>query len=165
VLAVGAVDAYVHDKVSENLVPFIKRALKNNSNDLEPIEKILKRAEVQTRQYLSWLTFDRPFVKVRQVIDSHMSYESLQHPGSIRDAFILIGKRDIWSRCSKLMNRTEKEISDQLVDLARRRNQIVHEGDREKSRLKKHQERNINPDWVHAQLDFIEHLVNALERL
>jgi hypothetical protein len=162
VLAVGSLDAYVHDRISEELVPFIKRALKQNSNDLDPLEKALK--EVHTRDYLSWLTQKRPFVQVRRVIDSQMSRESLQHPGSIHTAFSLIGKKSIWPQCAALLKRKEKDLSDQLTFLTRRRNQIVHEGDREKSRLKKHQQRAIDAEWVREQLDFVEQLADAIER-
>ncbi len=165
VLAVGAIDAYVHDKVSENLVPFIRSVVKRNSGDIDPIERALKRGDIQARDFLLWLTFDRPFVKVRQVIDADLSLTALQNPGSIQNAFSLIGKKNVWKQCEKLMKRKEKEICDQLSKLADRRNKIVHEGDREKSRLRKHRPRPITADWVKAQLDFADELVHALDQL
>lgn len=164
VLAAGALDAYVHDQVSEQLVPFLRRSLNNNPSDLEPIEKLFKRAEISTRQYLTWMTLERPFVQVKKVVDSHLGLESLQNPGTIKNAFSLIGKKDIWRSSAKFMKLSEDDLDQKLVSLARRRNQIVHEGDREKSRLKKHQERTIDSTWVQSQLDFAENLVTALDQ-
>src|SRR3990172_8629592 len=61
VLAVGALDAYVHDRIGERLVPFMKRAIANDPAALEPVERELK--DVEVREMLAWLTRSRPFVQ------------------------------------------------------------------------------------------------------
>lgn len=154
VLAVGALDAFVHDRVAERLVPYIRSRLDRDPSALEPIEKELK--DVELRELLRWLTLSRPFVQVRRVIEQKIGSQSFQHPGKIEEAFRLIGKNDIWEGITQELEITTDRLKKNLAGTAKRRNQIVHEGDREQSRLKKHQKRPLKLDEVVEVLDLIE---------
>ena len=163
VQAVGALDAFVHDRIGERLVQFVRKSLDSTSNVLDPIEKELKN--VETREVLKWLTLSRPFVQVRKRIEEKLGYQSFQQPGKIEEAFLLIGKREIWKPVAAEMGVNVSDIKRKLIQVSERRNQIVHEGDREKSRLKKHQKRPIEEQDVIDLLDFIEKVGKGLVKI
>jgi hypothetical protein len=163
VLAVGALDAFVHDRVGEQLVPYIKRSLRNDPDSLGPVEKELK--SVDMRELLRWLTLRRPFVQVRKVVENRIGAESFQHPGKIEEAFHLIGKKEVWSQVSQGTGMKTRELKREVAKAANRRNQIVHEGDREKSRRKKGQKRPISRDEVNDVLDLIENVGEKLREI
>lgn len=163
VLAVGALDAFVHDRVGEQLVRYIRRSLKSDPDSLGPVERELKGVEM--REILRWLTLSRPFVQVRKVVDDRMGAQSLQHPGKIEEAFHLIGKKEIWSQVSQGIEMNAGELKRKVANAAKRRNQIVHEGDREKSRLRKHHKRPISQDEVEHILDLIDNVGEQLVRI
>jgi hypothetical protein len=163
VLAVGALDAFAHDRVGEQLVPFIRRSLKNDPADLGPVERELKNVEL--REILRWLTLSRPFVQVRKVVENQIGAQSFQHPGKIEDAFQLIGKKRVWDQVAKDMGMNTSELKRTVANAAERRNQIVHEGDRERSRLKKHQKRPISQDDTTGVLDLVENVGESLSKV
>jgi hypothetical protein len=163
VLSVGALDALVHDRVGEELVPYIKRSLKNDPDSLAIVEREL--ASVETREMLTWLTRKRPFVQVRKVIETRLGAQSFQHPGKIEEAFQLIGRKGVWSQVAQDLGVSTSELKRKVVNAAKRRNQIVHEGDREKSKRKKGQKRPISQGEVNDVLDLIQSAGEKLCRL
>lgn len=163
VLTVGALDAYVHDRVSERLVYFIKSKLNSKGNELKPITEAL--SEVETVELLRWLTKPRPFVQVRKVIEERIGTQSFQHPGKIEEAFGLIGKRHIWQSIADKMKVKPENLRRDVANAATRRNQIVHDGDREKSRLKKHKKRTINHKDVTELIQLTKNIGHYLDNL
>lgn len=163
VLAVGALDAYVHDRVSERLVPFTKSKLNSTGDELKPIRKLL--ADVEPIEFLRWLTLKRPFVQVHKVVEEAIGAQSFQHPGKIEEAFNLIGKRQIWSSVADKMTINADDLKRDLARAATRRNQIVHEGDREKAKLKKHRKRPLTSKEVTDLIELISEVGNQLNQL
>jgi hypothetical protein len=163
VLAVGALDAFVHDRVAERLVPYIRSRLERDPAALAPIEGLLKGVEM--REILHWLTLSRPFVQVRKVVEVKIGSQSFQHPGKIEEAFRLIGKVDIWEETAKSRKITTVQLKRDLAQTAKRRNQIVHEGDREQSRRRRHRKRQLKLDEVVELLDLIEEVGRGLSNL
>lgn len=160
VLSVGALDAFVHDRVGEQLIPYIRRSLKNDPDSLALVERELKSVEM--REMLRWLTLKRPFVQVRKVVEARLGAQSFQHPGKIEEAFQLIGKKGVWNQVAQDLGVTTSELKRKVASAAKRRNQVVHEGDREKSRRKKGQKRPISRDEVKDVLELIENVGEKL---
>lgn len=163
VLAVGALDAYVHDRVSEKLVPFTKSKLNSTGDELKPITKLL--TDVEPVEFLRWLTLKRPFVQVHKVVEEAIGAQSFQHPGKIEDAFRLIGKQDVWPTVADKMGKSSDDLKRALAKAATRRNQIVHEGDREKAKLKKHRKRPLTSKEVTDLIVLISEVGKELDRL
>lgn len=163
VLAVGALDAYVHDRVSEKLVPFTKSKLNSTGDELQPITKLL--SDVEPIEFLRWLTLERPFVQVHKVVEEAIGAQSFQHPGKIEEAFKLIGKRQIWLSVADGMNKNSDDLKRALAKAATRRNQIVHEGDREKAKLKKHRKRPLTSNEVTDLIELISEVGRQLNQL
>ena len=80
VLAIGALDAYVHGKVSENLVPFIKKELGRNKNKLEVISAKLQEKKVTPVDFMEAAARARPFVQIRKHLDDSIYKQTFQHP-------------------------------------------------------------------------------------
>lgn len=173
-LSVGALDAYIHDKISENIVRYIRNAAAKNANEkLTPLNEILISKKIPPIDLVLLATRRRPFVQVRRYIDEHIFEQTFQHPGSIEKAMKLIGVPDLWTNVATAQNRildpalreSREAICRDLASFAKRRNQIVHEGDRERSRTRKHKRRKISAKEVSRVLTRIFILVKAIDSL
>jgi len=163
VLAVGSMDAFVHDRVGEKLVRYIRNALQSDEDTLKPIERKLEKVPI--RDFLYWMTLARPFVKVRKIIEDDIGQQSFQHPGNIDKAFALIGKTKAIDMVADAINMPKRELRSALARAADRRNKIVHEGDLEKSRAKRHKKRQISIQEVEELLDLIGKVGEELNKL
>jgi hypothetical protein len=167
VLAVGAFDAYMHDKISENFVPYIKAQLARDG-DLTKYQNLqLENKNVLTvRILLSALTKSRPFVAVRKVLDEYLFAKALQNPGAVIDAGSLLGIPNLWNSIyTQVAAASEQDLKDDFAGFARRRNQIVHEGDRQQAKKVKGQRRTISAAFVNKAIDRIESVVKAIDKV
>ena len=165
VTALSSLDAYVHavlrDRVTHALrFTTIPNALCKAMADLIPI----KDAH----------TFRTSFeiVSHRNIIDElskrlHndiLAYQSYQMPDKIVFAYALIGYSDIFVRVSKLWSgprTSDNHIKRQLAKYVSRRNQIVHEGDRDGHGAT----RRMQPLYATTCAKFIDNLVLRLDRV
>lgn len=167
VLAVGAFDAYMHDKISENFVPYIRAQLVRDG-DLKRYENLQhdNKPVLTVRLLMSALTKQRPFVLVRKKLDEYLFAKALQNPGAIMEAAQLLGVENIWrSIFSQVPARSEQQIKDDFATFAKRRNQIVHEGDRQQARKVKGKRRPISASFVNKAIDRIDAAVKAIDNV
>jgi len=165
VLTVAALDAYVHSKVSENLVPYIRRELRRDKKKLEVIAKILQEKKVTPVDFMEAAARPRPFVQIRKHLDDFIYKQTFQHPGGIEAATELIGHPKPWGAVAKIIGSPETDVRRNLAQYIQRRNQIAHEGDRHRSKKKAGVRRRIDRSYVDAAVEFISDLVRALDEV
>jgi hypothetical protein len=122
ILAVSAMDAYFHRKISCHLNSKLKsthdapKKLKSRTVDVQTILHILDQSKYK-KSGLSKAILDQ------------LGYQSLQQPNKISDALSMIGITRFWSGVAKRMKMDRQDIESKLTMYAKRRNKIAHEGD------------------------------------
>lgn len=122
VLAVSAMDAYFTGIFAERLVPFVKK--KSPSKGL--IE-LLQQAGLNTRVSLELLTMDRPYRRVRKLIDSYLDQHTTQRIDSINKLFLAYGIKNFCQQVERKARR--KTLLKSIRILVQRRHEISHKGD------------------------------------
>lgn len=155
VLAISALDNYVHEVVREGL---LKRF-----NDVNPSEGLSK------------ISIPLDIVKVMFSVDEHerlrmlsnkvkeiTSKDSYQSPKGIENALCLIDISKLWSGISTSMSDEPNKIKARLSLLVQRRNKIAHESDiNYMTGLKE----EIDRDTVLECIDFVKRLVMSIDLL
>lgn len=122
VLSVAALDAYITDVFSEKLVPYLK---KYKPDDL--LVDILHEAGLDTLEALNLIKMDRPFRRIRTLVNAYYKTYTTQKFDIIDKLFLSYRLKDITDRAqSKSKRRTLKTSVAKLVE---RRHKIAHGGD------------------------------------
>jgi hypothetical protein len=121
-LAVAGMDAYFTDRFAESLVPFLKRR-----GATQGVVKILHDAGLNTQAALEMLTMQRPYRRIRTLIESHLSNYTTQRQEVIDALFLVYGVKDL---CKNAQGIARRATLLRRVDVTvLRRHSIVHEGD------------------------------------
>jgi hypothetical protein len=97
-------------------------------------------------------------------IRERLGYQSFQQADKIAEAIRYISDRKLWDEVAMKMNRTAKDIKQQLNSIVDRRNKIAHEADIDPTF-------NIGNRWyideilVDDAVDFIEQLVESIHQV
>jgi hypothetical protein len=168
VLAVSALDRYVHERVVKKIVSALRaRSLNRKQEDFSlPATRFLQlSAELLKAQKAG--TLRRPANEVRKVLQKALHERPFQSWREIEGAFALIGITDLAGKIQSAGKLASiKPIQKQLNDIVRRRNEIVHEAD-----LVRHQRggmvrvQNLDPALVERSLDFLDSFVAQLEAI
>jgi hypothetical protein len=122
VLAVASMDAYFTRRFVEILVPYIKE-----HGPTQGLIDLLGRAGLNTEQALLMATMDRPFRRIRTLVDTHLSGYTTQRFHAIDELFLCFGIKDL---CKNAQAKCKKKTTlGKIERLVLRRNQIVHDGD------------------------------------
>lgn len=121
-LAVAGMDAYFTDRFSESLVKFLKK--RGATPDLT---KILSDAGLNTAAALEMLTMDRPYRRVRTLVEAHLSNYTTQKQDVIDELFLVYGVKDLCAHSQGLARR--KTLLANVSAAVSRRHSIVHAGD------------------------------------
>lgn len=167
VLAVSALDAYMHWLIYEQISELRK------SGDLP---KSFGKLDITFTQFAEFADsvlvarkngkVSRPWVKVKNAMQERLLRETFQSYEQVGNALSLAGVVKGWSRTATELGQTTKEIQRRLNSLVHRRNQIVHEGDLTRaSRPRAVKHNSIDQVTVTADIDWIESLINAIERV
>lgn len=165
VAAISSLDAYVHAVLYDR----IPHALRSN-----PIPDALckKMAEIipikdanSFRQAFSLISGSNIYNELTEKIqEESLSSQSLQAPRKIIYAYELIGFSNIFTLVSQSWPgpaTTDEDIKRFLVNYVNRRNQIVHEGDRERGGSV----RPIQALYAQKCADFVENLAKRLNSI
>jgi hypothetical protein len=154
IFAMGSLDAYIHQIISENIVKFIKlniRKARRNPNQLLKLGKIIDMFNKMFKpiDYLIIFDKERPYVQFRKKFDDELFLRTYESPGQIQKAFSLFAIDNFWDEFQRSGNSKHEiailnKIPKKLDDLFRRRNQIAHEMDRNRSRKKKNKRQKIS---------------------
>lgn len=151
VFAVSALDRYFHDKIKYRVGRLRLSALPTQ----------LVRLEVPLGDLEKWHRARRKGNVLRNWVTARLATRSLQSPPEIADALKLVGI-NFWSSIAGSSASAASTKRD-LNELIRRRNQIVHEGDRQQSRRSGKKLRPIGRKRVVGWIDFVENVVTKAE--
>lgn len=122
VLSVAAMDGYFTRRFSELLVPYLKR---NGPN--EKLIQLLEAAGLTTAVALELAAMDRPYRRVRALVQRHLATYTTQRFRAIDELFLALGVKDLSKHAQGMAKKTRLLRSVEL--LVERRHQIVHDGD------------------------------------
>ena len=122
VLAVSALDAYVTDVFAEKLVPYIK-----TYNPDDSLIKLLSEAGLNTKEALVLIRMDRPYRRIRTLIEKYYSKYTTQKFEVIDKLFLQYHLKNITQNAA---NKSGKALIKRSVEiLIERRHDIAHNGD------------------------------------
>lgn len=154
VLSMAAMDSYFTARFTELLVPYIKRHGPTNS-----LVDLLANAGLDTRQALEMLQMDRPYRRIRTLMDSYFERYTTQRADVIDRLFVAYGLKNFSQNIQRSAHRTLLVRRVEL--LTERRHQIVHEGD-----LNAHGHlQDIDADKVDRQLKDLKLFVDKAQAL
>ena len=122
VLSVAAMDSYFTNRYAEILIPYLK---KNNSSP--KIIELLEKSGLNTKVALELITMDRPYRKIRTLVDSYLAKYTTQKRHAIDELFLGFGLNNF---CENIQKRSKRKTLLRSVEiLVERRNSIVHDSD------------------------------------
>lgn len=154
VLAVAALDAYVTDVFVEKLATYLKKHRPDES-----LVALLLKAGLDTREALSLLTMDRPYRRIRNLVQSHYAQYTTQRFDVIDSVFLVYRLNKLTDRAAKKTGKSH--IKSRVGDLIDRRHEIVHAGDYNRAnRIQDIDEARVKR-WITA----LEDLVAAMDEI
>jgi hypothetical protein len=130
VAAVSALDRFCHDAIVHHSWKLLSR----KERDIPKGLFRLNLPVLGTKKALEKLRKDsksRPGSVVKVAIQEELhNKHTFQNPAGIETAARMLGIEDVWTKlAAEMPGRTGKAIRDTLDEIARRRNQVVHEAD------------------------------------
>lgn len=108
----------------------------------------------------------RPWVQVKHAMQRRLLKETFQSYDQVATAFAWAGIEKGWSRAAVELGEQPNAIKARLNALVHRRNQVVHEGDITRaSRPRKLRYNEVDHARIVAEVDWIESLIQAIERV
>jgi len=154
VLAVAAMDAYFTDVFAERLVPFLKK--KGPTKDLA---QLLGEAGLNTDVALELLSMERPFRRIRTLLESCLELHVTQRIDAINELFKAYGIPNLCEHVERKLGRTQ--LCRRVDLLVERRHAIAHDGD-----LNSHGRlMDINATWVKNKLQDVVIFVSTADEI
>lgn len=122
VLAVAALDAYATDVFSEKLVQYLKSFKPDQS-----LINLLNEAGLDTKEALYLITMERPYRRIRTLINNYYSTYTTQRFEVIDKLFLHYRLKDITKNAASISGK--KHLKSSVEKLIMRRHEIVHSGD------------------------------------
>jgi len=123
VLAVAAMDAYFTGVFAERLVPFVKK----KKTAPVALTTLLNKAGLDTAVALELLGMERPYRRVRKLMDAYLAQHVTQRVEAIDELFLAYGFKKF---CHHVQSRTRrKTLLASVRSLVQRRHHIAHRGD------------------------------------
>jgi hypothetical protein len=122
VLAVSALDCYIHEIVEKGMIEIFENKRSRTNSFLKfklSVECIM--AGLSSTGTTEWLSNE---------IRSNLSYRAFQQPDKIAEAVKIISHKKVWPEVSSCLGRDKSDITNQLTLIVERRNKITHESDR-----------------------------------
>ena len=152
VLSVAALDAYVTDVFSEKLVPYLRRYTPDQS-----LIDLLSKAGLDTKEALKLLSMDRPYRRIRTLINTHYQRYTTQKFDIIDEIFLPYRLSNITTNAERMSGRTR--LKNSVGQLVERRHEIAHNGDyNSHGRIK-----DINEDQISRRINDLELLVTNMD--
>lgn len=122
VLGVSSMDTYFTRKFAEVLVPFMK-----THDATQDLISILSKAGLDTAGALQLLKMQRPYGRVRTIVESYLDRKAAQRFEVIDGLFLCFGLTRFCDNVQRLSE--HKHTLSRIKRLVKRRHAIVHEGD------------------------------------
>tara|TARA_B110000908_G_C10245131_1_gene448373 strand:+ start:1936 stop:2559 length:624 start_codon:yes stop_codon:yes gene_type:complete len=154
VLSVSALDAYVTDVFSEKLVIYLKQRQPE-----EPLIELLSQAGLDTKEALSLIVMERPYRRIRTLIERHYDSYTTQRFDVIDKLFLPYRLKGITSNAEKKSGR--KTLKASVGKLIERRHNIAHGGDyNSHGRIK-----NIDEEQIEKRIKDLHILVKNMDEI
>ena len=122
VIAVGAMDTYFTDRFCENFVPFLKK-----NKPTKKLIELIENAGLDVASCLQMFAMERPFRRVRNILDDHLQNIVTQKIEAIDGLYKCYSIPSLSNGIEKRTKRTTLLPSIKIV--VNRRHRIVHAGD------------------------------------
>lgn len=159
VLAVSALDCYIHDLCEDAMLYIFKNKILLSDNN--SFKNYLIKMETLHLIANSDSINDKLFFLSKEIRKNN-SYKSFQDPKKIAEALGYIGVRSIWVKVGAKINLQSADIQKQLSLIVERRNQIAHESDINPT-LGIGEKYSIDTQMVISTIEFINKIVKAIE--
>lgn len=154
VLAVAALDTYVTDAFSEKLVPYLQRY----KPDDELIE-LLYKSGLDTKEALVLLGMERPYRRIRTLIENHYGSYTTQKFDVIDQIFRPYRLANVTENAARKSGKPS--IKTSVGKLVERRHQIAHAGDYNRhGRII-----DINEEQIAKRIKHLELLVTSMDEI
>lgn len=167
VSTVAAIDTYMHWLVINRLsaVRFTSELPKSLARTTIPFSDLAELADSTIDAQREERNI-RPWVQVKNSIQSQILQKTFQSFEQVSDAFSMAGIEKPWRKISTEAGQPTSAIKTKLNRVVHRRNQIVHEGDiRRGSRPRNIQLNEISLRYAQSQVDWMDHLIAAMQRV
>jgi len=121
-LSVAGMDAYFTDRFAESLVRFLKKRGATSG-----LTTLLSEAGLNTKVALEMLTMQRPYRRIRTIVEKRLSEYTTQKQAVIDALFLVYGVKDLCRHAEGLSKR--KTLLKSVNNVVLRRHSIVHGGD------------------------------------
>jgi len=167
IASIAALDAYVHQVLYVRIPQELAGEQIELSNELaELVGRVMptkKNSEI--RVAMSFVrSRDGAKLLSDNIREKILAYASYQDPKKILKAFRIIRINDIFGEVAQRWsdkNRSRDDITKELLNYSKRRNQIAHESDLDN----KHEPRAITPDYGKKCLGFVREIVECMDRV
>lgn len=122
VLGVAAMDSYFTNVFAERFVTYLQKKGPNKN-----IVHLLEKAGLDIETTLKIMTMDRPYRRIRTLIENYLDNHVTQRSEVIDELFLSYHLKDFSENIEKLQNR--RTLISSIRNAVTRRHQIVHEGD------------------------------------
>lgn len=166
VTSVSALDRYMHDLILEKCWKLLSQREDNIPKKLRelkiPVIEVRKATEAIRKDPTA-----RPGGRVKKALQDVMHKEmTFQKAFSVENGAKMLGIKSFWSEVARRMpgGPTSENVKKMLDDIAKRRNQIVHESDLErKVRSRKLSMRPIKLADARSSVDWMQNFVTSIE--
>jgi len=154
VVAVAAMDAYFTDVFTERLVPFLKK-----KGATKGLTDLLKDAGMDVEMALQLLSMQRPFRRIRTLVEAHLGQHVTQRTKAINELFEAYGIPGICENVERELKR--KRLLREIEILVERRHAIAHDGD-----LDSHGKlADLNGTWVRNRILDLQKFVATTDEI
>jgi hypothetical protein len=154
VIAVAGMDAYFTDVFAERLVPFLKK-----KGTTKGLTNLLEAAGMDVEMALQLLSMQRPFRRIRTLVEVHLERHVTQRSKAIDELFEAYGIPGICENVERKLKR--KRLLREIELLVERRHAIAHDGD-----LNNHGKlADLNGVWVRNRALDVQKLVATVDEI
>jgi hypothetical protein len=165
VLAISALDSYLHDTVVERAPAIVMAFAKGETSPPGKLLEALKPS-LNPENCLRLLGRGRPDEEIRKLVARHVSERTFQSPGEIEQAMRLVALDDFWeSLRQRLRLKRKQQAKEYLVDYVTRRHKIVHEADAYRSKKFHGKLRGITRPFAVKCTSDVTKFVNSLDKV
>lgn len=163
VVAVGALDTYLHSAVLRKATPWKPSSgLAKLELSLDTVCDLVKEV-VAARSKNSG---SRPWVSVKECLQQRMRKVTFQSPRQVEDALLMVGVRNGWAKVSKTRKVSAPKLKQRLDALVYRRNRIVHESDLQRAeRPRKVAREDVDLKRVARDVAWMRQLIVAIDQV
>lgn len=156
----SAMDVYFNDILKDNIMKIFK-----NKGRYSP-KKLLK-IEMTLYEYLSLKSYADPEERLKEIILSKFDKITFGNVNGITETIEeYLGIKEYWKRVSERLDKRQQVIKDEIGAIVKRRNDIIHRGDRKKNITEIDPDiQEMNYDWAYSHIHSVKSLVLATDAI